>query len=540
MSVDFTPNQNSYKDLTSFRFWCQKVLPAVYDDSLSYYELLNKVVNYLNDIIHNVDAMSENITTLYQAYVNLQGWVNHYFDNIDVQLEINNKLDMMANDGSLDAILNRVVKPFEDGVNTTVGNMEDKIVVLQSRMDIFTALPNGSTAGDAEIADARVGLMGEIYPNVGQAIRDQLAERYYIFPEIIFATNYSQFLPDVNTAKSNTIYNIQCSGSIPLNLPIDYPTNGSEHLLIDTHLRLSDLFDTPIRKQVIFDYKTLTLRWARESVPSNDNIVTWGKWCSIKNGRSIITVGAGGTHSKLIDALSTAYRWGNTDVILLPGVYDIISEYGDTIANAGCGPVVGNNTRLICSPNSFVKCNYNGGDPNVETLFSPINAGVGDFEIDGLRIECSKVRYAIHDELSGRDGRCKHIYRNCDITINNRGSSWLSPQCIGGGLGAETDILIENCLFESVRTDNPDYLEAVSYHNSYTNHGSSSIVISNSYFRGEGTAKFGYLGTSPSKTIIKVSGCKLGQEPVLIPENTDAQVNNMIMFSWNNIINQDY
>lgn len=31
-----------------FRFWCQKVLPLVYDDSLSYYELLCKVVDYLN------------------------------------------------------------------------------------------------------------------------------------------------------------------------------------------------------------------------------------------------------------------------------------------------------------------------------------------------------------------------------------------------------------------------------------------------------------------------------------------------------------
>ena len=31
-----------------FRFWCQHVLPQVYDDSLSYMELLNKVVTYIN------------------------------------------------------------------------------------------------------------------------------------------------------------------------------------------------------------------------------------------------------------------------------------------------------------------------------------------------------------------------------------------------------------------------------------------------------------------------------------------------------------
>ena len=32
-------------------FWSQKVLPLVYDDSLSYYEVLNKVVFKLNELI---------------------------------------------------------------------------------------------------------------------------------------------------------------------------------------------------------------------------------------------------------------------------------------------------------------------------------------------------------------------------------------------------------------------------------------------------------------------------------------------------------
>ena len=39
----------NYHTLRPFRFWCQKVLPLVYDDSLSYYELLCKVVAYLNN-----------------------------------------------------------------------------------------------------------------------------------------------------------------------------------------------------------------------------------------------------------------------------------------------------------------------------------------------------------------------------------------------------------------------------------------------------------------------------------------------------------
>ena len=47
--------------LKYFRFWCQKVLPLVYDESLSYYEILCKVVKYINDLIKSDEEIIENI-----------------------------------------------------------------------------------------------------------------------------------------------------------------------------------------------------------------------------------------------------------------------------------------------------------------------------------------------------------------------------------------------------------------------------------------------------------------------------------------------
>ena len=108
MSADFTPSMKPYKETGSFKFWCQKVLPQVYDDSLSYYETLCKVVNYLNSVIENVDNLNDNVLALRDAFVELQGYVNTYFENLDVQEEINNKLDVMATDGTLSAL----VSPF--------------------------------------------------------------------------------------------------------------------------------------------------------------------------------------------------------------------------------------------------------------------------------------------------------------------------------------------------------------------------------------------------------------------------------------------
>ena len=102
--ADFNPQRHPQIELTPFRFWCQKVLPLVYDDSLSYYELLCKVVDYLNKTMEDVSNMSEDIDKLYTAFNELQTYVNNYFDSLDVQEEINNKLDEMFSDGSFTQI----------------------------------------------------------------------------------------------------------------------------------------------------------------------------------------------------------------------------------------------------------------------------------------------------------------------------------------------------------------------------------------------------------------------------------------------------
>ena len=109
MSANYTPNLGEYTELKPFRYWCQKVLPLVYDDSLSYYELLCKVLDYLNKTMHDVDTLHGDVVNLHTAYEELQKYVNSYFDNLDVQEEINNKLDKMASDGSLLAIISPTI-----------------------------------------------------------------------------------------------------------------------------------------------------------------------------------------------------------------------------------------------------------------------------------------------------------------------------------------------------------------------------------------------------------------------------------------------
>ena len=64
--------------MTRFKFWCQKVLPLVYDDSLSYYEVLCKVVEYINNLIDEDKLIEENITELQNELTEVQNWIDNF------------------------------------------------------------------------------------------------------------------------------------------------------------------------------------------------------------------------------------------------------------------------------------------------------------------------------------------------------------------------------------------------------------------------------------------------------------------------------
>lgn len=71
-------------NLNNFRFWCQKVLPLVYDDSLSYYEVLCKIVKYINDIIGNEKELSDEFLELKKEVEKVQEMLDN-FDTVVIE-----------------------------------------------------------------------------------------------------------------------------------------------------------------------------------------------------------------------------------------------------------------------------------------------------------------------------------------------------------------------------------------------------------------------------------------------------------------------
>ena len=65
-------------DKKFFQFWCYKVLPLVYDDSLSYYEILCKMVDYINNLIETDKLQNDEINKLKQEIQAVQNWIDNF------------------------------------------------------------------------------------------------------------------------------------------------------------------------------------------------------------------------------------------------------------------------------------------------------------------------------------------------------------------------------------------------------------------------------------------------------------------------------
>lgn len=63
----------AYSDaIMRLRYWCQTVLPAVFDDSLSYYELVCKVSEKLNELITKDNEIGEVLGTTVEQVKEMQ------------------------------------------------------------------------------------------------------------------------------------------------------------------------------------------------------------------------------------------------------------------------------------------------------------------------------------------------------------------------------------------------------------------------------------------------------------------------------------
>ena len=166
-------------------------IPSSYLESMSYYEMLVWFTNYLGKtVIPAINENGEAVIELQNLFVELQTYVNDYFDNLDVQEEINNKLNDMAEDGSLYAIIKQYTDPIieeqNERIETIVDTQNIKInanttEILNNASNITTLsnqiasiiTHNQDTSSNTELIDIRTEFDGTVAESAGAAVRGQ-------------------------------------------------------------------------------------------------------------------------------------------------------------------------------------------------------------------------------------------------------------------------------------------------------------------------------------------------------------------------------
>ena len=116
--------------IPNFKRFCMTIgeLPTSYLETMTYYEMLVWFTEYMkNTIIPTINNNGLAIQELQDKYNELKNYVDNYFNNLDVQEEINNKLDTMVVDGTLENLIGAYIQPRIDAQNTKINSIESQL-----------------------------------------------------------------------------------------------------------------------------------------------------------------------------------------------------------------------------------------------------------------------------------------------------------------------------------------------------------------------------------------------------------------------------
>lgn len=124
----------------------------------------------LDWLLQKMQELAASQKTLEEAMEDLEYTIHH----LDVDDAVVETLNNMLADGTLADLMAEAIAEYEAQIGVIVAQQNQRIAVVESRVSELTNLPEGSTAGDAELADIRIDAWGDAWPSAGDAVRGQV------------------------------------------------------------------------------------------------------------------------------------------------------------------------------------------------------------------------------------------------------------------------------------------------------------------------------------------------------------------------------
>lgn len=192
-------------ELSPFAFWCQKVMPAVLDDSLSFYEVLCKLTAKLNDAIETINGHSELITTMQSEIASLQTLTAQHTQQI---ADLTKKVQTNANNISAINTRTKGLSTKTDSANNWFG------LNLQTNDNYVYRLAWSTDAPAASVL--KTSRPGSVYYQIGGPQDDWTWAHVQNSTEgtqpaftSISRTIYNQITSDINDVESSAAQNAQ-------------------------------------------------------------------------------------------------------------------------------------------------------------------------------------------------------------------------------------------------------------------------------------------------------------------------------------------
>ena len=286
--------------IAHIRLLCKKVLPAVYDESLSYMEGLAKLTFKLNETITSVNALNDNVDTLNDSVIDLNNRVTNVENTLATTLDnLQKELDaaIAENNAKVDAKLAEV--------DAELVNVDARVTALEQgiddRFNELEARINKAIRDLTVLVQEELNVINDMYAKFEQDMKDYVEEEirkalenipdltniYVIDPttgklskvqdainNIFIFSAYNAFTVDewnelgMNISEANSIM----VKSIPRGLTIyEWLRDAKRILLTQVLPSVADKFAYP--HTFVFDYLSGTKVWHDRNVDINQQLI---------------------------------------------------------------------------------------------------------------------------------------------------------------------------------------------------------------------------------------------------------------------------